>query len=119
MTAHSAVALAGIQDNELIQAVLTDWRSAPVPESLRVTLGFLEKLALDPEAVTSEDIDPLRQAGISDEGIEEAIAVCTVFNIAVRVADAFALEPFTPEQARVFGQGRLQRGYQPPALPRA
>lgn len=87
-------------------------------ESLRATLGFLEKLALDPDAVTSEDIEPMRRAEVSDEGIEEAIAVCTVFNVAVRVADAFALEPFTPEQARVFGQGRLQRGYTPPPPPR-
>ncbi len=84
---------------------------------LRATLGFLEKLALDPEGVTPDDLVPLQQAGVSDEGIEEAIAVCTVFNVAVRVADTFALEPFTPEQARVFGQGRLQRGYQPPAPP--
>lgn len=41
--------------------------------------------------------------------------MCTVFNVAVRVADSFSLEPFTPEQARVFAQGRLQRGYKPPA----
>jgi alkylhydroperoxidase family enzyme len=90
-----------------------------VRESIRATLGFLEKLALDPDAVTPEDIEPMRRAGVSEEGIEEAIAVCTVFNVAVRVADAFALEPFTPEQARVFGQGRLQRGYRPPAPPQA
>ncbi len=60
----------------------------------------------------------MRKAGVSEEGIEEAIAVCTVFHVAVRVADSFGLEPFTPQQAQVFGQGRLQRGYTPPALPR-
>jgi alkylhydroperoxidase family enzyme len=104
-----------MQDNDLIQAVLADWRAAPVREEIRATLGFLEKLALRPDEVSAEDIAPLRRAGVSDEGIEEAIAVCTVFNVAVRVADSFNLEPFTPEQARVFGQGRLQRGYKPPA----
>jgi alkylhydroperoxidase family enzyme len=101
----------------LIQAVLTDWRTAPVGEALRATLGFLEKLALEPEAVRPDAIEPMRLAGVTDEGMEEAIAVCTVFNVAVRVADTFALEPFTSEQARVFGQGRLQRGYTPPPPP--
>ena len=107
-----------MQDDDLVQAVLDDWHTAPVREEIRATLGFLEKLAINPDAVAAEDIAPMRQAGVSDEGIEEAIAVCTVFNVAVRVADSFDLEPFTSEQARVFGQGRLQRGYKPPASKR-
>lgn len=98
--------------------MLDDWRAAPVREEVRATLGFLEKLALRPDEVSAEDVAPMLRAGVSDEGIEEAIAVCTVFNVAVRVADSFNLEPFTPEQARVFGQGRLQRGYKPPATKR-
>jgi alkylhydroperoxidase family enzyme len=98
--------------------VLDDWHTAPVREEIRATLGFLEKLALHPDEVAAEDIAPMCRAGVSDEGIEEAIAVCTVFNVAVRVADSFELEPFTPEQARVFGQGRLQRGYKPPPAPK-
>jgi alkylhydroperoxidase family enzyme len=84
---------------------------APISAALRATLGFLEKLALQPDAVSPEDVAPMRAAGVSNEGIEEAIAVCTVFNVAIRVADTFDLEPLMPEQAEQFGKMRLERGY--------
>ena len=34
-------------------------------------LGFLEKLTLDPEALTSADLAPLRAAGLSDAAKRE------------------------------------------------
>lgn len=108
---HGAVALAGIQDQALVEAVLDDWRTAPVSDKLRATLGFLETLTLRPDEVSAEDVLKMRRAGVSDTGIEEAIVVCAVFNIADRVADAFGYEPPTPEQAARSGQVRLLRGY--------
>ncbi len=53
----------------------------------------------------------MRRAGVSDGGIEEAIAVCAVFNLADRIADTFGYVPPNPEQAAQFGQMRLARGY--------
>lgn len=100
-----------MQDAALVQAVLSDWQTAPVSAALRATLGFLEKLALQPDAVSPADVAPMREAGVPDEGIEEAIAVCTVFNVAIRVADSFGLEPLALEQAEQFGKTRLERGY--------
>ncbi|GAC1378525.1 MAG: hypothetical protein NVSMB33_02960 [Ktedonobacteraceae bacterium] len=51
-------------------------------------LNFLEKLTLFPGDVKQEDISLLRTAGISDQAIEDAIYVCTFFNIIDRIADA-------------------------------
>jgi uncharacterized peroxidase-related enzyme len=100
-----------MQNAALITAVLTDWRTAPVSEQMRAVLGFLETLTLRPEAVSAEDVQQMRQAGVSDEAVEEAIAVCAAFNIADRLADTFDYEPPDAEGARQAGQGLLLRGY--------
>lgn len=64
-----------------------------------------------PFVVGPEDIRPLRAAGVSDQAIEEAIAVCTLFNIINRLADAFEVEiPSEKDFARA-GEYLLARGY--------
>jgi alkylhydroperoxidase family enzyme len=55
-------------------------------------LGFLEKLVRTPSAVTAQDVAPLRAAGLSHAAIEDAIHVCTLFSVYVRLADAFGFE---------------------------
>ena len=65
-----------------------DWRTAPVPENIRATLGFLEKLTLTPDEVTHADADAVRAAGVSDDALVDAIHVCALFSMIVRLADA-------------------------------
>jgi alkylhydroperoxidase family enzyme len=77
--------------------VLDDYRTAPIDERLRTTLAFLEKLTLDPGAVGPEDIAPMRAAGVSDQAVEEAIYVASLFNAMDRLADAFDFELPRPE----------------------
>jgi uncharacterized peroxidase-related enzyme len=72
-----------------VQAVVNDWRTAPLDHKLRATLGFLEKLTLRPAEVRPADVAPLRAAGVSDAAVEDAINVCALFNIYDRLADAF------------------------------
>ncbi|HEV7509735.1 MAG TPA: peroxidase [Thermoanaerobaculia bacterium] len=76
----------------LIQAVLADYSTAPIPEKLRAMLGFLEKLTLQPADVGPDDAVALRAAGLSDEEIESAVHVCALFNIINRVADSLGFE---------------------------
>jgi len=76
----------------LIQRVLADYRTAPIPEKLRATLGFLERLTLHPAEVGADDAVALRAAGLSDEEIEDAVHVCALFNIINRVADSLGFE---------------------------
>jgi uncharacterized peroxidase-related enzyme len=76
----------------LIQAVLTNYRTAPIPEKLRAMLGFLEKLTLRPADVGLNDAAVLRAAGLSDEEIESAVHVCALFNVINRVADSLGFE---------------------------
>ena len=100
-----------MKDRTLIEAVLTDWRTAPVNPALRATLGFLETLALRPAEVAAEAVLQMRQAGVSEEGIEEAIVICALFSIADRLADTFNYEPPDPGMMEKAGEQMLIRGY--------
>jgi len=95
----------------VVAAVLQDWRTAPIDARLRAALGFLEKLTLQPDSVRPADVAPLRAAGVSDEGIEDAIQVCTLFNVYDRLADAMGW--YLPDQAGYAASGRnlMKRGY--------
>lgn len=98
-------------DERLVQAVLDDWHTAPVNEKLRATLGLLEKLTLSPADVGPEDVVPVRSAGVSDEAIEDAILVCTMFNIIDRIADSLGYEVPAPEAFARVAPSSLKRGY--------
>ncbi len=95
----------------LVDAVLADWRTAPVDLRLRATLGFLEKLTLAPADVRPADVEPLRAAGVSDEGIEDAIQVCVLFNIYDRIADSLGFHLPGPDGYAASGRSLMQRGY--------
>jgi uncharacterized peroxidase-related enzyme len=94
-----------------VDAVLADWRTAAIPDRVRATLGFLEKMTLAPERLTVEDLQPLRDVGVSDAAIEDAIHVCALFNIYTRLADSLGFD--MPSQA-AFARAAdmlLKRGY--------
>lgn len=79
-------------EDAVVQAVLADYRTAPISEKLRAMLGFLEKLTLHPAEVGPEDVAPLRALGLSDGEIEDAIHVCALFNVINRAADTLGFE---------------------------
>ena len=66
--------------DELVAAVLADYRTAPIDARLRATLAFLEKLTLTPEALDERDAAALREAGVDAGAAESAIYVAFVFN---------------------------------------
>ena len=92
-------------------AVLADWRTAPLDPKLRATLGFLEKLTLTPADVHSADLAPLRAAGVSDDGIEDAIHACVLFNIYDRLADSMKWHLPGPDGYAASGRSLMRRGY--------
>ena len=96
-------------DAAVVQAVLADWRTAPVDDRLRAALGYREKLTLNPELLDSRDIAQMRAAGLSDQAIYAAAYVCFLFSIIDRLADAF--EFAIPEAELVAGNGRFLNRY--------
>jgi len=82
-------------------------------EELRLTLGLLEKLTLRPAEVGPEDIAPLRAAGLSDEAIEDAIQICSHFNLFNRLADSLGFARYSAKSFRRHALMLLKAGYDP------
>jgi len=118
MNAHTAVAALGTGDVRLVTAVLENWRTAPVNEKLRRTLGFLEKLTLSPGDVGPEDIESMRSVGVSDKAIEEAIYVCFLFSVMDRLADALGFDMPSAKDFQRGGRVLYFFGYGALSIPR-
>jgi alkylhydroperoxidase family enzyme len=67
--------------------VLDDYTTAPIDAKLRATLRLLQKMTLDHEHLTAEDVRAALHAGASKRAIEDALEVAFLFNIYDRLAD--------------------------------
>lgn len=77
---HIAVAAKLYDDASLIDAVVRDYRSAPITDEEKLLLAYLEKLTLAPSTTSAADVERLHEAGWSDEAIYDAVTVCAMFN---------------------------------------
>ena len=94
-----------------MEAALRDYRDAPMSEELRATLGFLEKLTLDPAEVGIDDVDEVMAAGVSPQALRDAIEVCAGFNVIDRIADSLNFALQTPEGLAAGAKQLTTRGY--------
>ena len=90
-----------------MQAVLADWRTAPVDERLRATLGFLEQVTLRPEETRP---DAWRR-DVSRADLVDALYVAAYFNLIDRVADALSFDLPGPEEHAAYAPTFLAEGY--------
>jgi hypothetical protein len=61
--------------------------------------------------VTRADADEVRAAGVSDEALVDAIHVCALFSMIVRLADSFGWDVPPPESFAARADVMLAGGY--------
>lgn len=71
-----------------VEAVLSDYHSAPISEGLKVTLQFLEIMTLRPREMTEQHVSAVLDSGISIETLIDAIEVAVVLKLISRYASA-------------------------------
>ena len=96
--------------------VLADWRTAPLRPELAATLVFLEKLTLRPDEIGPADADAVRAAGVSDQALRDAVTVCALFNMIVRLADSLGWDIPAWDAFRERAPAMLEGGYMLPAV---
>ena len=117
MGSHGAVASYALGE-DVWEAVVADWRSAPIRHELAATLGFLEKQTLRPDELTVADAEAVYAAGVSRQALRDAATVCALFNMIVRLADSLGWDVPTWEQLKGRAPRMLEGGYRLTALRR-
>jgi alkylhydroperoxidase family enzyme len=82
-----------------------DLEAAGLPQAERLLLEFAATITRAAYQVTDDQVDGLRNVGWADEQIAEAAYVAALFNLFVRLADTFGIEP--------------PAAYEPGGIPRA
>lgn len=88
-----------------------DWRTAPLRPEVAAVLRFLEKLTLRPEEIGPADAQAVRAAGVADRALRDAITICALFNMIVRLADSLGWEVPSAERLRARAPAMLEGGY--------
>jgi alkylhydroperoxidase family enzyme len=91
--------------------VLEDYRTAPIDEKLRATIGLLETLTLSPDELSAERVRAVLALGVTKEAIRDAFYVAFLFNTYDRLADTLGWELPAEQFYRKSGEFLLKRGY--------
>jgi alkylhydroperoxidase family enzyme len=110
MGSHGAVASYALGE-EIWQAVVDDWRTAPLSPQLAATLAFLEKMTLRPDELEPADAEAVYAAGVSHQALRDAAAVCGMFSMIVRLADSFGWDVPTWDRLQQRAPAMLEGGY--------
>src|SRR5581483_5567769 len=110
MGSHGAVASYALGE-DVWNAVVADWRTAPLRPELAATLVFLEKQTLRPDELGPADADAVRAAGVSDQALRDAATVCGLFNMIVRLADSLGWDVPAPDRLAQRAPAMLEGGY--------
>ena len=92
-------------------AVVADWRTAPLRPELRAALAFIEVLTQRPEELSPADAEAAYAAGVSQQALRDAATICSLFNMITRLADALGWD--VPEWERTLARApaMLANGY--------
>jgi uncharacterized peroxidase-related enzyme len=107
---HAAVAALAYQDEAKVSAALSDLEAATIEKPLRATLRMLRKLTRE-HAVHRDDMRAVLAAGVSREQIEDALAVCFIFNTVDRLSRTFEFFVPNPKAFKAGAKFLLARGY--------
>ncbi|MGH6858511.1 MAG: carboxymuconolactone decarboxylase family protein [Methylocella sp.] len=108
--AHGAIAAKEMRRSP-VDAALRDYHAVPICKGLKATLEFLEIMTLRPMELTAENAKAVLHAGVSAEALTDAIAVCALFNIVTRYANALDFALPTAKEFDRAASMLLKRGY--------
>jgi alkylhydroperoxidase family enzyme len=78
-------------DDDFVEALKRDYRTAPISTQDRVMLEYVEQITRDATRIGPEFHDRLRAEGFDDRGILQITLIASWFNYINRVADALGV----------------------------
>ncbi len=112
-TSHGAAAthLHG-GDARLVEQVVHDYRSAPLPDKLKALLAIAEQVQADGKRVTPELVAKARDHGATDLDIHDTVLIAAAFCMYNRYVDGLATwQPTGKELYKDMGGMMAEHGY--------
>ncbi|MEL6944721.1 MAG: hypothetical protein AAFO82_18855, partial [Bacteroidota bacterium] len=112
---HTAVAERFGVDASLIESLLENIDTASVSEKMKPILYLSKKLTLSPVKMEAKDVESIKEAGWSEQTVEDVICITGLFNFYNRLLEGHGIKGF-PE---IFDEGSMylqKHGYNVPGL---
>lgn len=100
-------------DRALVDAVLEDPETAPIPPREKALFRFVGKMNRDSTSIGREDAEAARAAGWTDEALYDALTVCALFRFYNAWVDASGVHDLPAAAYEGSGQRLAQFGYAP------
>lgn len=104
-------------DRALVDAVLEDYRSAPISDREKALFALIEKMNRDSVNLRQSDVDAAKAAGWTDEALYDAITVCALFNFYNKWIDATGVSDMPADAYAASGARLATSGYVPAEPP--
>lgn len=113
VSSHSAFAAAQLEGGmAVVQAVCTDYKTAPITDKLKKLLAIAEQVQVGGKAVTSEAVAAAREAGATDIEIHDAVLISAAFCMYNRYVDGLeATTPTDPKMYEAAAEQVVKHGY--------
>jgi alkylhydroperoxidase family enzyme len=98
-------------DRPLVDAVLADYRTAPIDDRDKALFAFIEKMNAQSNTIRRGDIDSLKAAGWSEEAIYDAVNVCALFKFYNAWIDATGVHDLPAAAYGMSGKRMAAQGY--------
>jgi hypothetical protein len=95
----------------LVDAVLEDYRTAPIGDADKALFGFIEKMNGQSNRIRRADIERLKENGWSEEAIYDAITVCALFRFYNAWVDATGVHDLPAAAYELSGKRLAEQGY--------
>jgi alkylhydroperoxidase family enzyme len=98
----------------LVDAVLDDYRTAPIGAAEKALFAFIDRMNRDSTSIRGDDIEAVKAAGWTDEALYDAITVCALFNFYNKWIDATGVSDMPAAAYLASGERLATLGYAPP-----
>ena len=90
---HGAALREFSQDPTTAELVAFNWRQAALSDRQRAIAEYADLLTKAPESVDEDDLQLMRDAGLDDHEVMEAVQVIGMFNMTNRISSALGFVP--------------------------
>lgn len=110
INAHSAIASLELEPSK-VEAALLETEKPEFSKKLKATITFLKKQTLEPDKINYTDVQTVLANEVTQEELEDAIAVYSLFNITVRYANALDFAILKEDDLQKVAKRMLAQGY--------